>query len=74
MFNSRSESDFDLTSRQVYCVNNVGGEDALLLMSLIYIRNNSGSNVDPCGTPDAMCLVVDVILLSATYCFFICKV
>ena len=68
MFNSRSESDVALIARQVLSANNVGGKDVLLYMSL-YIRNNKGPSADLCGTPYAMYSVVDVILLSVTYCF-----
>ena len=49
--------------------NNVGSEVVLLWISLICNKNKSNPSVDPCSTLCAICSVVDVILLTVTYCF-----
>ena len=35
----------------------------------MYIKNNNGPKIDPCGTPDVMFSVCDVELLNNVYCF-----
>ena len=38
------------------------------IMSLIYIKNSNGPNIDPCGTPIFIPFIDDSALLYVTYC------
>ena len=38
-------------------------------MSLIYILNNTGPKIDPCGTPVLIYFKPDSLTLFLTYCF-----
>ena len=44
---SRFESESALMLRQVSSANNLGSENVLLKISLIYIKNNNGPSVEP---------------------------
>ena len=44
---SRFESESALMLRQVLSADNLGSEDVLLTISLIYIKNNNGPSVEP---------------------------
>ena len=47
MISSRFESESALMLRQVSSANNLGSEDVLLTISLIYIKNSNGPSVEP---------------------------
>ena len=41
--------------------------------SLIYNKKSNGPNIDPCGTPQLICSVLDTMPLYVTYCFLLDK-
>ena len=47
MMSSRFKSESALMLRQVSSANNLGSEDVLLTISLVYIKNNNGPSVEP---------------------------
>ena len=61
---------FPVTKTLVSSENNhVNDIDETLERSLKYIRNNSGPNMEPWGTPHLMSMVLESCLLNDTYCF-----
>ena len=40
-----------------------------LQMSFMYNKNNCGPSTDPCGTPQTVCNIPDVVISKFTYCF-----
>ena len=44
-----------------------------LLRSLIYIKNNNGPRMDPCGTPQTILPLDDVAPLYSTNCYLLYK-